>query len=413
MKPQLSRKICIVVSVPATAKVLMLDQLRWLVGQGHDVTIVSSPGQDLEEIRKRIPVHIFEVGMHRGISPQRDLVSISRLLAYFIRNRFDVIHCHTPKGALVGIIAATLSLHRNRIYTLHGLRYETCTGRKRRCLEWIEKLVCNLSTKVICVSSGVLKIAIDDRLCSEAKLCIIGNGSFNGIDVKKYRLANEQTDSQAVRRELGIPIAATVVGFVGRFTKDKGITDLLSALEIARSQVAELHCVLLGDWDQSDPVDPVTRSRIDAEPWIHTQGNVDRPEQWYPVFDFLALPSYREGFPTVVLEAAAAGIPTIGYRATGTSDAIEDQSTGILVTVADWGAMADAMVLLSHNRKLRNKLGQNAQQRMERDFRPETIWDELQGIYSESSKQSRWKQRNQSLSASAYIGRNLDSERTV
>ncbi|MEM9368870.1 MAG: glycosyltransferase family 4 protein [Planctomycetota bacterium] len=368
-------------SVPMTLTVLMMDQLRWLISEGYQVTVVSSPGPQLDGLRRDLPIRVVEVDMFRGVSLVRDAISILRLMCFFIRNRFDLVHAHTPKGGLVGMLAAAGSLHRRRFYTLHGLRYETAIGKRKLLLRSVERLTCRLANRIFCVSESVRSVAIADNLARSNKLQVLCNGSFNGINVNRYRNGRGLVDAEKQRRDLGLPHGAVVAGFVGRLTRDKGIADLIDACRSAREAGLPLHVVVLGEWDESDPVPLDVRGECEAMDWFHLQGNVASPEHWYPIFDFLVLPSYREGFPTVVLESAAAGIPAIGYDTTGIRDAIVHDQTGLLVPLHDRKAFAKAICELGSDQPRRVLYGNNARDRVRSDFLPARIWSELDGAY--------------------------------
>lgn len=374
-------RLCHVATVPVTLLKLMGPQFTWFRQRGYEIAVISSPGAHLEEVVKRFGVEAIPVAMTRAISPMADAAALLRLSATLVRRRFDIVHVHTPKASLLGTLAAVASMHPNRMYTLRGIRYEEMTGLRRIFFRSIERLVCRLNCRVICVSASSRQVAIVDRLCGSSRLRLLASGSSNGIDVDRFANAAGRLDAHAVRERLGIPAGAPVVGFVGRITRDKGIHDLLAASHRMRQSGCHIHLVIIGPWDDTDPVELECRRSIEEEKWIHHLASVDEPEKYYAALDVLVFPSYREGFPNVVLEAAASRVPTVGYRVTGVKDAVVHEQTGLLVNPRDWVSLADSVIRLIHDTASRFRMGVAAWQRVESEFRPERIWQALDDEY--------------------------------
>lgn len=375
-------RLCHVATIPGTVLKLMGPQLTWFQGQGYEITVITSPGEQLNKLRSQFGVSAIPIEMKRAICPISDAVAFLRLTATLLRNRFDIVHVHTPKASFLASLAGAVTFHRRRIYTQRGLRYEELTGKRRTLFKFIEWLTCRLNHRVICVSASAREVAIQDRLCPGDKLQVLAHGSSNGVDSARFSNAALSMDPSEIRLRLGIPDGSPLAGFVGRLTRDKGISDLLQAARLVRESGCDLHLLIIGPWDESDPVSSECRRTIENEPWIHFEGDVEAPELCYGAMDFMVFPSYREGFPNVVLEAAASGLPTVGYVVTGVRDAIIDNETGLLVKERSAVALSSAIKWLIQNDNDRRRMGDAARLRAERDFQPENVWASLERVYA-------------------------------
>jgi glycosyltransferase involved in cell wall biosynthesis len=312
--------------------------------------------------------------MRRQITPAADLRALLRFIALLARERFDIVDVHTPKASLLGSLAGWMTGVSCRFYTQHGLRYEGAVGLKRTILMGAERITCLSVHRVISISPSVQRRAIADGIVCPLKCTVLANGSINGL--LSDRFVRQWTPAQIykARESLGIPPDCKLVGFIGRLEDDKGITDLIRAVEYLRKKFGDVELLLIGGWDETNPVPLETKEIIRRERWIHAIGPVNTPEDYYGVIDVLGFATRREGFPTVPLEAGAAGVPTVGYRVTGVVDAVVEGITGLLVAVGDWRALAEAMAELLSDPTRRADLGHNAQRRLIAEFKPEGVW---------------------------------------
>jgi glycosyltransferase involved in cell wall biosynthesis len=236
---------------------------------------------------------------------------------------------------------------------------------------------------VICVSESLRQKAIELGIVDASRTTVLGGGSCNGIDAGRLAPTTEALRrGRRIREKLGIPANVPVIGFVGRLTKDKGISELANAYCELRKKFPELRLLLVGEMEGGDPLTARIRSYLESEPGIMRTGFVTDPTSYYHVMDMLALPTYREGFPTVALEASAAGKPVVAARATGAVDAVVDKVTGILVPVGDSTALASALELLLRDRELAASLGAAGRERVQREFQQERVWEALGQEYS-------------------------------
>lgn len=366
--------------------------LRFLQGQpeyfqsrGFDVSVLCPERRQGEwEVAKPKGVRILEVPMKREIAPLKDLATLWRLWRVIGSLRPAVTNVGTPKAGLLGGLAAWLNRVPCRFYTLHGLRLETTIGLKRRLLIHMERLACRFAHRVICVSRSVRERAIAFGLTKPEKAIVLGSGSCNGIDVSRFapnpRLIQRAT---ALRRQLGIPEKATVILFLGRLTRDKGIPELVDAFARLDEQIPNVRLMLAGCFEEEDPLPPETRRRLEKHSHIVFVGAFHDTPTVYAAADVVVLPSHREGLPTVVLEAQAAGKPVVGASATGIVDVITDGETGLLFPVGDAAALVKALRRLITDNTLARKIEIAAQERVNREFQQGQVWDALYRAYLE------------------------------
>ena len=364
-----------ITTVPETLSFLT-GQVGYMQSQGFEVFAISSPGPRLQAFAAQEHVSCRAVAMTRRISPLDDLRSLLKLWRELRRIRPAIVHGHTPKGGLLGMIAAWLAGVPVRIYHVHGLPLTTATGLKRKLLCWSERLACYFSHQVLCVSRSVREVAVQQRLCPAGKIKVLAQGTINGIDAQRrfnpQRLAAE-TAAQ-LRCRYGIPADARVLGFVGRIVRDKGLLELCAAWRELREQFADVHVLVAGPFESQDRVPPDVEHTLRSDARIHLAGEVADMPALYSAVDVILLPTYREGFPYVPLEAAAMGIPVVATRVPGCVEAIEDGVTGTLVAPRDAAALVEAARRYLADADLRRRHGTAGRQRMLRDFQPETVW---------------------------------------
>jgi glycosyltransferase involved in cell wall biosynthesis len=296
--------------------------------------------------------------------------------------RPTVTNVGTPKAGLLGGFAAWLTRVPCRFYTLHGLRFETTTGFRRKLLIYAERLACRFAHRVVCVSRSVREKAIASGLVDRDRALIFGAGSCNGVDVARFAPTPQRIGRAAeLRHQFRIPPDAPVVLFVGRLTSDNGIAELMEAFSQLENRFPKLRLLLVGSFEDGDPLPADVRNRLESHPRVILAGPVNDPAPYYAVADFLVLPSHREGLPTVVLEGHAAGKPVIGAAATGIVDLLVDGETGLLFPVGDASALAAAIARLIDDKALARKLALAGQEQVKRNFRQELIWAALRREY--------------------------------
>jgi glycosyltransferase involved in cell wall biosynthesis len=367
----------------AIALGFLQGQLQFFQDRGFDVNVLCPERRKDEwEVARPEGVPIIEVPMEREIAPLRDLMSLWRLWRTMLMLRPAVTNVGTPKAGLLGGFAAWLCRVPCRFYTLHGLRFETTKGLRRRLLIYAERLACRFAHRVICVSQSVREGAIASGLTSRERTVVFGSGSCNGVDASRFAATPEVVRRAAkLRCQLGIPAQAPVVAFVGRLTSDKGIPELMEAFLQLAAQFPDLRLLLVGCFEDADPLPVATRRCVETHPHVIFAGSVQDTAAYYAIADVLVLPSHREGLPTVVLEAQAAGKPVVGASATGIVDLVVDGETGLLFPVGDVPALAEALARLITDKALASKLGLAGQEQVIRKFQQEQIWEALYREY--------------------------------
>jgi len=355
--PPSSQRPHIVVGITSSQTCLVLgDRLRALREEGFRVTLVSSPGELLTGTAAREGVEAIALPMHRQISPLADLVSLVRLCWLLHRLKPDMTEFSTPKAGLLGSIAAMLCGVPTRVYFLRGLKLETCTGLKQRILLLTERVAAACSHVVLCNSDSLRRRALALGVAPAAKLLVLGAGSSNGVDVARFAPGFSN-----LRHSLDLPLNAPVVGFVGRLTRDKGLPELVEAFDSILAASPDVHLLLVGWFDASeDALNDELRSRIRNHPRIHLTGFVADTAPYYRVMDLMVLPTWREGFPNVVLEAAASGIPVITTLATGSRDAVLPEVTGLLIPPGYPEAISESVLQLLRNPRRCRRMGEAA-----------------------------------------------------
>lgn len=373
-------KLVHVTTVPETLG-FFVGQVQYMTAHGFQVHALSSPGPALQAFGVAQGVAVHGVEMPRRISPLHDLGALREVRSAFRALRPEIVHAHTPKAGLLGMIGAWMAGVPLRIYHIHGLPFTTATGRRRELLRNTERVACALAHQVLCVSESVRRVAVAERLCPPEKIRVLLRGSINGVDsAGRFAPARGVGARAEVRARYGIPADARVVGFVGRLVRDKGVVEMAQAWARLRGDFPDARLLLVGPVEPRDPVPPEVLEALRADPRVHLTGPADAAAM-YPAMDLVALPTHREGFPVVPLEAAAMALPIVATRVPGCVDAVEDGLTGTLVPPADAAELGEAIARYLRDPDLRTRHGACARARVQRDYRPEDVWEATRSEY--------------------------------
>jgi glycosyltransferase involved in cell wall biosynthesis len=343
------------VTSPQTCVVLP-GRLRALRRAGLRVLVVSGPGHLLEQTAQSVGVEAIAIPLKRGIAPFSDILSLIRLWWLLNRMKPDLVEFSTPKAGLLGNLAAKLCRVPARVYLLRGLKLETSSAFKRRILLAAERMAAGCAHVVLCNSQSLRAEALALGIAADEKLVMLGDGSSNGVDVERF-----SPGASDVRGQFGIPRDAPVLGFVGRLTCDKGLPELIEAFAMVLKAEPSVYLLLVGWFDAAeDAVERGIRGRIEGHPRIICTGFVTDTAPYYRAMDLLILPTWREGFPNAVLEAAASGVPAITTLSTGSRDAVVPEVTGLLVPPGYPEAICESSLKLLRDPERRMQMGKAA-----------------------------------------------------
>jgi glycosyltransferase involved in cell wall biosynthesis len=368
----------IVVGVTNQETCLILrGRLRALREAGFRVTLISSPGELLRRTALSEGVESYAIPMLRRIAPIADLVSLYRMWRLLRRLKPDLSEFSTPKAGLLGTLAARFCGVPRRIYILRGLKLESTTGIKRFVLLSAEKLAAASAHEVLCNSESLRAEALVLGIAPAVKLLLLGAGSSRGVDMERYSPGRSD-----VRERFGIPEDEQVIGYVGRLTRDKGVPELIEAFDAILIAEPKTHLLLVGWFDASEDLLPrQVRARIVTHPRIHLTGFVEHTASFYRAMDVMVLPSWREGFPNAVLEAAASGIPVVTTLCTGSRDSVVPEVTGLLIPPGYPAAITEAVLKLLRDPELRLRMGKAARAWAQENYGDERVLGSAAAFY--------------------------------
>ncbi len=379
-------KIIRISTVPISLNVFCKGLLQEL-SNDYEVVAVSSPGADLEEIEIREKVRTIAVPMRRHISPLHDLISLWQLFWLFRKEKPDMVHSITPKAGLLSMIAAKLAGVPIRLHTFTGLIWPTARGLKRKILVATDKLLCICATHLNPEGQGVahdLQTHITHK-----PLTVLGHGNVRGIDFDHYTSTPDiERAAQQCRADLGIPADAFVFLFVGRIVRDKGIVELLEAFKKLTENYApkshtfsSISLLLVGDEEEHlDPLPTSTQQLINTLPNVYRLPFQTDVRPFYATAQALVFPSYREGFPNVVLEAGAFALPSIVTDINGSREIITNGDNGLIIPPQNIEALTKAMQTLLHTPHLKS-MGEAAYHNVQQHFSKARVWQQLKDYY--------------------------------
>lgn len=345
-------------TVPGSIETFCNGLLRELkTAEGYEVVVVSSPGDEMETIVRREGVRCVAVPMQRHISPLQDLKSLWGLIKVFRREKPDMVHSITPKAGLLSMMAAWVCRVPVRLHTFTGLVFPTARGIKRQILMFTDRLTCFCATHIVPEGEGVKSDLIKNRI-TRKPIRVLGHGNVRGIDLLHYdpRLPEVKAEAAKIRKE-GI---FTFV-FVGRIVGDKGINELVDAFERLRKEIPSVRLLLVGKYEADlDPISPAASRIIDTDSNIEAVGQQNDVRPWMAAADALVFPSYREGFPNVVIEAGAMGLPAIVTDINGSREIIIEGENGLIILPRNADALYAAMKEMVINSALRESMASNA-----------------------------------------------------
>lgn len=372
-----AKKIIRITTVPQSLKILLKGQHRHMTDHGFDVLGVSSAGQDLEEVTQNEGIRTQTIEMTRTIAPLKDFKALWQFYKLCKKERPTIVHSHTPKAGIIGMLGAKLAGVPIRLHTVAGLPLLESTGNKRELLDFVEKITYSSATKIYPNSFGLKEIILQEQFCEPEKLKVIGEGSSNGIDVAHFSPEQVSTNQQeALKTKLGLQENNFVFIFVGRLVRDKGVNELIRAF--SQIQRENVRLLMLGKFEEElDPLEEGTRHEIENNPAIVYAGYQNDVRSYFAIADALVFPSYREGFPNVVMQAGAMGLPSIVTNINGCNEIVVEGKNGTIVPPKSTEAIQTAMEKMGQDTAWRNELASNARKMIVDRYQQHMVWEAL------------------------------------
>ena len=377
------KKLIRITTVPISFKVLLKGQLRFMASNGFDVKGVSSEGEELKEVRENEGNVMEAINMSRKITPFQDLKSLWEMWNFLRKEKPQIVHTHTPKAGIIGMLAARLAGVPHRLHTVAGLPLMEATGIKRKILNFVEKLTYSSATRVYPNSKGLYDFILQNNFTQSNKLKIIANGSSNGINTTFFSPDQvSETEWVALREKLNIQPDDFVFVFVGRIVSDKGINELIKAFSelqaVENNELMGIKLLLVGGLENDlDPLNPETLAEINQNKDIISVGFQQDVRPFFAISDALAFPSYREGFPNVVMQAGAMGLPSIVSDINGCNEIIVEGENGLIIPPKNVEKLKEKMLTLAGDKNLYIKLKENSRRMIENRYEQSVVWNAL------------------------------------
>lgn len=370
-------KLIRITTVPTSLKILLKGQHRFMSENGFEVIGISSSGEELQDVEQNETIRVAVLEMTRTISPISDLKSLWEFYTLCKRERPTIVHSHTPKAGIVGMLGAKLAGVPVRLHTVAGMPLMEARGIKRKLLDVVEKLTYRCATKVYPNSRGLYNFILVHDYTSKEKLEVIANGSSNGIDTQYFdSTLFSEVQKQELKQSLLLQPYDFVYIFVGRLVGDKGINELISAFSQLETPNTKL--LLVGPFESElDPLQPETLKVIETHPNIISVGFQSDVRPYFAVSDCLVFPSYREGFPNVVMQAGAMGLPSIVTDINGCNEIIVEGENGTIIPVKNVATLVDAMQKMIYDTSYYHHLRQNARPMIQSRYEQRVVWEAL------------------------------------
>ena len=387
MLPKLIR----ITTIPLSLEKLLEGQLSFM-NNHFEVIAVSAQKQRLEKYGLNNEIDVFHVELTREITPVKDLKALVKLYLYLRKTKPLIVHTHTPKAGIVGMLAAKMARVPIRLHTVAGMPLMETSGSKRKLLEKVEKFTYSLSTKIYPNSHGLKKIILEKGFAKEKKVLVLGNGSSNGIDTDYFdpsRFSEEQKTH--FRSKWKIPQKDLIFIFIGRLVSEKGINELVSAFDKLQQKDPSISLLLVGPYEEElDPLVPSTLKLVKEHEKIFTTGYQVDVRPFLAISQILAFPSYREGFPNVVMQAGAMGLPSIVSNINGCNEIIVDGQNGLIIPAKNEDRLYDAMKSFVTDQNFCRELSRNCREHIQANFERREFWrillKEYKSLRQEHSK---------------------------
>ena len=374
----MKKKLIRITTVPISLEKLLENQLRFM-SQFYEVIAISADKERLEKFGEDQEVETYHIELTRRITPIQDLKAVFKLYEFLKKEKPQIVHTHTPKAGIVGMLASYLARTPNRLHTVAGLPLLEATGMKRKVLNFVEKFTYACATKVYPNSYGLKNIILENKFTKKVKLNVLANGSSNGIDTAYFNpelfAAKEK---RALRDELNIKEIDFVFIFVGRIVGDKGMNELIAAFDQLSKEKENVKLLLVGLFEADlDPLKKKTIAAIDTNKQIISVGYQKDVRPYFAIADILVFPSYREGFPNVVLQAGAMGLPSIVTNINGCNEIIVENKNGWIIPVKSEETLFNAMKNCFTGSNAFNNVKLNARKMIIDRYEQQVVWEAI------------------------------------
>ena len=381
------KKLIRITTVPLSLEKLLEDQGQFF-RRYYTITYISSQKERLKKVAEQQGVEHFPLDLTRKITPLKDLKALYRLFRFLQKYRPEIVHTHTPKAGIVGMLAAFLARVPLRIHTVAGLPLMEAKGMKKIILRFVERLTYRCATNVFSNSKGLQVYILEQRLTDAQKMTLIGQGSSNGIDTSHFQPQDKHSKTiQSLRATLGINKEDFLFCFVGRLVSDKGINELVVAFSQVHKHYPNTKLLLVGPEEADlDPLKLSTRNTIETNTNIITTGFQNDIRPYLTMADAFVFPSYREGFPNVVLQAGAMEVPCIVSDINGCNEIITNGETGRIVPPKDAQVLQMAMEEFVQQPELIKQFANTNRQQILAKFERKVFWHNLLHQYQSLEK---------------------------
>lgn len=388
-------KLIRLTTVPMSLQYLIKGQPRFMSNFFEVLCVSSGPEKELDKVAVYEDVEVVQLEMTREITPVKDLMSLIKLVRLFKKEQPTIVHTHTPKAGVLGMLAANLVGVPIRLHTVAGMPLMESAGVKRKILDAVEKLTYACATKVYPNSQGLSDFILQNNFAQAKKVKVIANGSSNGIDTRYFSPTHfSEQHNKDLRRQLGLQEKDFVFIFVGRLVGDKGINELVNAFRERPQKSLSLgeefreRLLLVGPLESDlDPLKPETLQEIESNPNIITTGFQADVRPYFAIANALAFSSYREGFPNVVMQAGAMGLPCIVSDINGCNEIIEEGRNGLIIPPKNTEALKTAMKRLLEDQDLYRQLKNNAREMITSRYEQKLVWEAILSEYQKLVKE--------------------------
>jgi glycosyltransferase involved in cell wall biosynthesis len=368
------QRICFVVSAPETANAFLKPHIAVLARTFDVDLVVNCPDASGMPATEAECIH---VGIERQIKPVSDLRAVLRLARVFRSRNYAVVHSVTPKAGLLAMAAARLAGVPRRIHWFTGQVWATRTGLSRAILKSADRVTAQQATELLVDSSSQLAFLVDERVVDPRKARVLASGSTCGVDTDRF--APDPAARETTRSELGIAEDDVVITFLGRLNRDKGVLDLAAA--VAKLRPKPRTWLVMAGGDEEGLIGQIHEELAPGTIKLRYLGHIASPERILQASDIFCLPSYREGFPMSVIEAASCGVPAVASQVYGLTDAVVPHETGLLFPARSVPRLASCLDTLARDRNLRNTMGAAARARVLKEFRQQRLTEALDDFY--------------------------------